>query len=211
MNAASHLDWFRFVGRVLGKCLLEGHIVFAPLCSSLLKALLGHPLLLSDLREIDPVYHDSLHWMLSNDITGVLFETFSVEVDEFGSKRTVELVEGGEKMHVGEENKHLYVQAAMPRGPGAPHAPGEPAAPAALAAHRYAPLLGCTGSPSRRAGSWHQRHADPRASPSPRGRIDRVTSDRYAAHRSPRKPPTAQSWSPGSARGPDPIRGTSAS
>ena len=92
---------------------MDNQIVHAPLCGSLLKALMGHSLLLSDLAEVDKVYHGSLSWMQDNDITGIIFDSFTVEAEQFGETRVVELVPGGAGMAVVEENKHLYVQAAM--------------------------------------------------------------------------------------------------
>ena len=47
--------------------------------------------------------------MLNNDITDVLDETFTVLVDSFGTKKEIELIPGGARVEVTEENKAKYV------------------------------------------------------------------------------------------------------
>ena len=53
---------------------------------------------------VDPNLHSSLQWMLSNDITGVLDNTFSVEHEAYGLLQTHELKKGGKEIQV---NKRL--------------------------------------------------------------------------------------------------------
>ena len=62
---------------------------------------------------VPQVYVSSLRWMLDNDITGVLTETFEVTHDLFGEEKQVELVEGGKDIAVTEENKTEYVENAV--------------------------------------------------------------------------------------------------
>ena len=72
----------------------------------------GDPPLMRELARQDPQLHNSLCWMLDNDITGVLDdETFTVLEEEFGAKKEVELVKGGARMRVTEKNKVAYVAA----------------------------------------------------------------------------------------------------
>jgi len=52
----------------------------------------------------------SLKWMLENDITGVIENTFTDEQDVFGVTETVELKRGGAAVAVTEANKHEYVR-----------------------------------------------------------------------------------------------------
>lgn len=51
--------------------------------------------------QVDPTYYTSLLWMLENDITGVIDNTFTDEHDAFGVVETVELKEGGADIEVG--------------------------------------------------------------------------------------------------------------
>src|SRR5699024_1356012 len=54
-----------------------------------------------------------LVWMLDNDITEIITETFSVEDDEFGKITVVDLVPNGRNIPVTEENKHEYVRLVV--------------------------------------------------------------------------------------------------
>lgn len=55
-------------------------------------------------------HHRSLKWMLENDIDGVLDLTFSVEADDFGKTRVVDLKPDGSNIAVTNDNKAEYVQ-----------------------------------------------------------------------------------------------------
>jgi len=48
-------------------------------------------------------------WMLNNDIAGVIDYTFSVETDDFGQKKVIDLKPNGRLIPVTEENKREYV------------------------------------------------------------------------------------------------------
>lgn len=48
--------------------------------------------------------------MLENDITDIITETFSVETDDFGDKKIIDLVPDGRNVPVTEDNKHEYVR-----------------------------------------------------------------------------------------------------
>jgi len=64
---------------------------------------------LNDLEEIDPSLAKSLQYMIHNSITGVLELPFTYEVDFFGSRRVVELVENGQDIILDDNNKHKYI------------------------------------------------------------------------------------------------------
>lgn len=72
--------------------------------------ILGKSVSLKDMETLDLEYYKSLLWMLENDITDIITETFSVDIDEFGAKRTIDLCENGHNVPVTEENKHDYVR-----------------------------------------------------------------------------------------------------
>ena len=59
---------------------------------------------------LDLDYYKSLVWMLENDITDIITETFSVETDDFGDKKIIDLVPEGHNVPVTEDNKHEYVR-----------------------------------------------------------------------------------------------------
>ncbi|EGD73425.1 hypothetical protein PTSG_12263 [Salpingoeca rosetta] len=105
-----HLSYFKFIGRVLGLAVCHGHYVDGAFVMSLYKLLLGKDVGLSDMEVVDETFFNSLRWMLKNNITGVLFNTFEDEFEAFGMLETVELKPGGSSIPVTEENKREYVQ-----------------------------------------------------------------------------------------------------
>jgi E3 ubiquitin-protein ligase HUWE1 len=108
-----HLAYFKFVGRVIGKSIYDGRLLDAYFSRAFYKQILGRDVDIRDLESIDPEYHKSLTWMLENDITGVIDQEFTIEDDQFGEKKIVELKEGGAKIPVTEENKGEYVRLVV--------------------------------------------------------------------------------------------------
>ena len=98
---------YQFLGRIMAKAVYDQKYLDLPLCTSIFRELLGQHPETSDLQQIDSAYFSSLQWMLENDITDVIFETFSVKVDD----RTFELAPGGKDVEVTQENKGAYVAA----------------------------------------------------------------------------------------------------
>lgn len=105
-----HLEYFRFVGRLIGKAVFDGYLLDAYFTRSFYKHMLGIAPGMSDIESIDPAYYKSLKWTLENPIEGVLDLTFSAEVEEFGVTRIVELKENGSNIVVTDENKEEYVE-----------------------------------------------------------------------------------------------------
>ena len=52
------------------------------------------------MQAVDPDLHQSLNWILTNDIADVIDSTFSVEHDTFGAIRVHELKPGGKSIQV---------------------------------------------------------------------------------------------------------------
>ncbi|CAI2172902.1 16430_t:CDS:10, partial [Funneliformis geosporum] len=104
-----HLLFFKFVGRVIGKAIYDGRLLDAYFTRSFYKHILGKAVDYRDVEAIDLEYYNSLVWMLNNDITGVVDLTFSVETDDFGQKKIVDLKPNGRNIPVTEENKREYV------------------------------------------------------------------------------------------------------
>lgn len=105
-----HLQFFKFIGRIIGKALYEGRALDCHFSRAVYKRILGKSVSIKDMETLDLDYYKSLLWMLENDITEIITETFSVETDDFGVTQVVELVENGRNIPVTEENKHEYVQ-----------------------------------------------------------------------------------------------------
>ncbi|KAK1832134.1 E3 ubiquitin protein ligase [Podospora conica] len=105
-----HLMFFKFIGRVIGKALYEGRLLDCYFSRAVYKRILGKAVSVKDMESFDPDYYKSLVWMLENDITDIIVETFSVEDDEFGATKVVDLIENGRNIQVTEDNKNEYVR-----------------------------------------------------------------------------------------------------
>ncbi|KAF1962906.1 hypothetical protein CC80DRAFT_99904 [Byssothecium circinans] len=105
-----HLMFFKFIGRIIGKALYEGRVLDCHFSRAVYKRILGRPVNLKDMETLDLEYYKSLLWMLENDITDIITETFSTDVEAFGETEVVDLIENGRNIPVTEENKHEYVR-----------------------------------------------------------------------------------------------------
>ncbi|KZV69516.1 hypothetical protein PENSPDRAFT_753267 [Peniophora sp. CONT] len=104
-----HLSFFKFVGRVIGKAIYDGRLLDAYFARSLYRQILQKPVDYRDVEWIDPDYYKSLCWILENDPTP-LDMNFSVEGDEFGVMKIVNLKPDGDKIPVTLENRREFVQ-----------------------------------------------------------------------------------------------------
>ncbi|KAE9376104.1 hypothetical protein N431DRAFT_333518 [Stipitochalara longipes BDJ] len=105
-----HLMFFKFIGRIIGKALYEGRVLDCHFSRAVYKRILGKSVSVKDMESLDPDYYKSLVWMLENDITDIITETFSVDNDKFGVVETIDFIPDGRNIAVTEENKHEYVR-----------------------------------------------------------------------------------------------------
>jgi E3 ubiquitin-protein ligase HUWE1 len=105
-----HLMFFKFIGRIIGKALYEGRVLDCHFSRAVYKRILGKPVSVKDMESLDPEYYKSLVWMLENDITDIITETFSVDNDKFGVVETIDFIENGRNIPVTEDNKHEYIR-----------------------------------------------------------------------------------------------------
>lgn len=110
---SEHLMFFRFIGRIIGKALYEGRVLDCHFSRAVYKCLLGRAVSIKDMETLDLDYYKSLLWMLENDITDIITETFALETDDFGEKQVVDLVENGRNIPVTQENKEEYIQRVV--------------------------------------------------------------------------------------------------
>ena len=125
-----HLDYFKFIGRVLGLAVFHHRFLDAYFVPGFYKMVLGKKVNLKDLEAVDYELYKGLTWMLcvvngaigidlnspffrDNDITDVLEESFSVTEDRFGEHVIVELKAGGADLPVTEVNKEEYVDLVV--------------------------------------------------------------------------------------------------
>ncbi|KAF9451197.1 HECT-domain-containing protein [Macrolepiota fuliginosa MF-IS2] len=104
-----HLNYFKFIGRCLGLGIFHRRFLDAYFIVSFYKMILKKKVTLSDLESVDAELHRGLTWMLENDITDIIDETFTTTEDRFGEMVTVDLKPGGADVPVTEENKKEYV------------------------------------------------------------------------------------------------------
>ncbi|PWN39791.1 HECT-domain-containing protein [Ceraceosorus guamensis] len=105
-----HLNYFKFIGRVLGLAIFHRRFLDAYFIVSFYKMILNKKITLADLESVDADYHRSLQWMLNNPIADVVEETFTAVEDKFGEMVTVDLKPGGSEIDVTDENKAEYVE-----------------------------------------------------------------------------------------------------
>ena len=110
---SEHLLFFKFIGRIIGKALYEGRVLDCHFSRAVYKKILGKTVSLKDMETLDLDYYKSLVWMLENEITDIITETFSIESDDFGESQTIDLIENGRNIAVTEENKQEYVQLVI--------------------------------------------------------------------------------------------------
>ncbi|KAH8102838.1 ubiquitin-protein ligase [Cristinia sonorae] len=108
-----HLNYFKFIGRCLGLGIFHRRFLDAYFITAFYKMILKKKVTLADLESVDAELHRGLTWMLDNDITDVIDETFTTTEERFGEMVTVELKPGGGDVPVTEENKKEYVNCVV--------------------------------------------------------------------------------------------------
>jgi E3 ubiquitin-protein ligase NEDD4 len=104
-----HLNYFKFIGRVVGLAIFHRRFLDAFFIGALYKMMLNKAVALSDMEGVDADFHRSLQWMLDNSIEGVLDQTFSTEDERFGVTNVEDLKPGGRDIEVTDANKKEYV------------------------------------------------------------------------------------------------------
>lgn len=110
INEEHHLSFFKFIGRIIGKALYENHVLDCHFSRAVYKRILGKAVTIKDMETLDLDYAKSMEWILENDITDIISETFSIVVDKFGLEEVVDLIPNGRNIAVTDENKHEYVR-----------------------------------------------------------------------------------------------------
>ncbi|WYZ41671.1 hypothetical protein EsH8_V_000566 [Colletotrichum jinshuiense] len=105
-----HLNYFKFIGRVVGLAIFHRRFLDAFFIGALYKMILGKSVVLADMEGVDADFHRSLQWMLDNDISGgILEQTFSTEDERFGVMTVEDLIPDGRNIDVTNDNKKEYV------------------------------------------------------------------------------------------------------
>lgn len=106
-----HLDYFKFIGRVVGTAIFHQRFLDAFFVSAFYKQILGVPIVPEDLETIDPELWKGIQWMLddNNDVSSLCY-TFSVDDERFGEIYVHDLKPDGRDIEVTQENKHEYIK-----------------------------------------------------------------------------------------------------
>ncbi|KAF9522169.1 HECT-domain-containing protein [Crepidotus variabilis] len=105
------LNWYRFIGRILGKAMYEGILVDVAFAGFFLSKWLGRQSFLDDLSSLDPELYNGLiflkHYAGNPEDLSL---NFTVAVDEFGVTKSIDLIPDGSNIAVTKDNRLQYIQ-----------------------------------------------------------------------------------------------------
>eukprot|EP00750_Incisomonas_marina_P012102 INCI16565.1.p1 GENE.INCI16565.1~~INCI16565.1.p1 ORF type:complete len:763 (+),score=134.48 INCI16565.1:117-2405(+) len=110
-----HLEYFKFVGRIFGKALLEQHTISGHFTVPIYKHMLAYPIDLPDLDFVDTEIARNLRTVLEIDPEEVehLGLDFTITEESFGEVRMVRLKPDGDSIEVDGSNRREYVQLML--------------------------------------------------------------------------------------------------
>jgi len=104
-----HLDFFKFIGRVLGLGIFHRRFLDTYLPVTFYKMISKKKVTLADLESEDVELHRRLMSVLENETAAEVNESFTTKEEHLGVMVAVELKPGGANIPVTEENKKEYV------------------------------------------------------------------------------------------------------
>ena len=108
-----HLIYFRFLGRVMGKALFDGHLIKGHMVRHLYKHILGWPITFEDLELADEEYYNSLKSLLKLENVEDMCLDFTFTEDAMGMNRVVELIDNGANVNVTNDNLPEFLEANL--------------------------------------------------------------------------------------------------
>ncbi|KAJ7227472.1 HECT-domain-containing protein [Mycena pura] len=107
---AHNLNWYRFIGRIIGKAMHEGILVDIAFAGFFLAKWLGKQSFLDDLASLDPELYNGLiflkHYAGNPEDLSL---NFTVAVEDFGVNKTINLIPDGSNIAVTKENRLQYI------------------------------------------------------------------------------------------------------
>lgn len=105
-----HLQYFRFIGRLIAMALYHGKFIDRGFTLPFYKRMLNKKQTMKDLESIDPEFYNSLLWIKDNNIEecGLDME-FAVDMELLGKITSHDLKPNGSNIKVTEENKEEYL------------------------------------------------------------------------------------------------------
>ncbi|MBW0472869.1 hypothetical protein O181_012584 [Austropuccinia psidii MF-1] len=108
---ALSLEWYKFLGRVLGKALYEGILIDVDFADFFLNKWLGKQSYLDDLASLDPELYQGLLFLkhYKGDVEADLSLNFAITTNEFDKSETIDLIPNGSKTSVTAWNRINYI------------------------------------------------------------------------------------------------------
>ncbi|XP_064399727.1 E3 ubiquitin-protein ligase HUWE1-like isoform X3 [Halichondria panicea] len=109
----NHLNYFKFIGRVIAKAIYDNKLLDCYFTRSFYKHILGKPVHFSDIEAEDYAFYQGMVYLLEHNYGDLGIDlNFTTEVQEFGKTEVKELKPDGTNLVVTEANKREYVQLA---------------------------------------------------------------------------------------------------
>lgn len=110
-----HKDYFRFLGRIMGKALFDQQLISGHMVCYLYKHILGWPVTFEDLQLVDQDVYNNMKKLLtlSEEELEYACLDFTVTENFMDQRRTVDLVPNGSNIDVTTENLPEYLEAML--------------------------------------------------------------------------------------------------
>jgi E3 ubiquitin-protein ligase HUWE1 len=111
----NHLNYFRFIGRMIAKAIYDNKLLDCYFTRSFYKHILGKAVHYTDMESEDYSFYQGMVYLIEHNVdeSGIGDDlTFSIEIREFGKMEVKDLKENGRQIAVTESNKKEYVQLA---------------------------------------------------------------------------------------------------
>ncbi len=105
-----HLDYYYFIGRVVGMAAYHNRLIDGFFIRPFYKMMLNKPINLQDIEAVDIEYYKSMQFIMDTDDVESLDLTFTSESDVYGQKIEHELKPGGKDIKVTNENKKEFIE-----------------------------------------------------------------------------------------------------
>ncbi|XP_045467504.1 probable E3 ubiquitin-protein ligase HERC1 isoform X2 [Harmonia axyridis] len=119
LNSPQHMTWFKFLGILFGVAIRTKKPLAIPLAPIIWKLLVGEPVSVEDLEEVDCMYVQSLRSIRDIHMSGVTAENFHevIPLENFEGTsctgKTVPIIYGGKNIPLTFENRNQYYEQAI--------------------------------------------------------------------------------------------------
>jgi len=108
---SNHLQYFKFVGRIIAKAVYDNKLLECYFTRSFYKHILGVLVKYIDMESEDYSFYQGLVFLLEHHVADLGYElTFSTEIQEFGVTECRDLKPNGRNLPVCEETKKEYIK-----------------------------------------------------------------------------------------------------